>query len=466
MSGSLSAVPAVNISPSVTQTVLPTNYLSTFDFTNQYMPDLYEEEFERYGNRKISGFLKKLGAEFPFASDMIKWEEQGRLHIKYTAISIVYGGGNDTAVCTIADPGITACAFRVNQVVFLSSNTNTTSDHAVITAVAGLTFTVAFYAAAGGTILAADTITAFAYGSEFKKGSNGMQGSLQSTPNIFEVSPVIIKDKYEIDGSTMAQIGWVKITTEEGKTGYCWFIKSESETRERYDDYMEMMLVEHVPAEAGSGAAAATGDTGNKGTQGLFDAIDDRGNVWGGGNPTSLIDWDTVIQRLDKQGSIVENALFVNRQFSTDIDDMLAAQSSGGFGGISWGLFDNDENMALNLGFKGFKRSGYEFYKSDWDYLNDPTLRGGINGGAVNGVLVPAGTMTIKDKVLGQNLKRPFLHVRYRANEHEDRRAKSWITGGAGGAATDDYDIMRVNYLTERCLVTLGANNFFKFNNY
>ena len=73
------------------------------------------------------------------------------------------------------------------------------------------------------------------------------------------------------------------------------------------------------------------------------------------------------------------------------IDDMLAAQNSYGNGGSSYGLFDNDEQMALNLGFSGFRR-GYDFYKTDWKYLNDPTMRGGLpaGAGAVNGLLVPA----------------------------------------------------------------------------
>ena len=119
--------------------------------------------------------------------------------------------------------------------------------------------------------------------------------------------------------------------------------------------------------------------------------------------------------------------------------------------------------MALNLGFKGFKR-GYEFYKTDWKYLNDATLRGGISGGAVNGVLVPAGTMTVYDQVLGQNAKRPFLHVRYRASETENRRYKTWMTGSAGGAQTSDLDAMQVNFLSERALCTMGANNFVIFN--
>ena len=151
---------------------------------------------------------------------------------------------------------------------------------------------------------------------------------------------------------------------------------------------------------------------------------------------------------------------------SFDIDDMLAAQNSYGAGGTSYGLFDNDEEMALNLGFTGFRR-GYDFYKSDWKYLNDPTMRGGLPTGAgsgrINGLLVPAGSTSVYDQILGKNAKRPFLHVRYRASETEDRRYKTWITGSAGGARTSDVDNMQVNFLSERAVCTLGANNFFIF---
>ena len=465
MAGTLQASPGVAITPSSVKAALPTNYITNFDFLNQYLPDTYEQEFERYGNRSIASFLRMVGAELPSNSDLIKWAEQGRLHTKYTACSIAYGAGNDTAVLTVADAGVTACNFRVGQTVFLSSNVASTSDKAIVTAVSGLTFTVAYYAAAGGTIVDSgnNDITAFVYGSEFKKGSNGMQGSLEAEDSIFEVSPIIIKDKYVVSGSDMAQIGWVEVTTENGATGYLWYMKSEHENRLRFEDYMEMAMVEGVPAIAGSGAAALTsGDLGNKGTKGLFYEIENRGNVWAGGNPSALADFDTIVQRLDKQGAIAENALFLNRQFSFDIDDMLAAQNSYGVGGTSYGLFDNSEQMALNLGFTGFRR-GYEFYKTDWKYLNDATLRGGLVGGAVNGVLVPAGTTTVYDQVLGKNAKRPFLHVRFRASETENRRYKTWMTGSAGGAATSDLDAMEVNLLTERALCTLGANNFFIF---
>ena len=127
----------------------------------------------------------------------------------------------------------------------------------------------------------------------------------------------------------------------------------------------------------------------------------------------------------------------------------------------SYGLFDNESEMALNFGFTGFRRGSYDFYKTDWKYLNDASTRGLSN--AIDGVLIPAGTTTVYDQMLGSNIRRPFLHVRYRASETEDRRYKTWITGSAGGAATNDIDNMQVNFLSERAVCTLGANNFFLF---
>jgi hypothetical protein len=299
-----------------------------------------------------------------------------------------------------------------------------------------------------------------------------MIGSLEAEDEIFSNSPIIIKDKYAVSGSDMAQIGWIEITTENGATGFLWYLKSEHETRLRFEDYLETSMLEAVPAETGSGVvnAGINPTYGNKGSEGVFYVVNSRGNVWGGGNPTSLADFDTIISRLDKQGSIEENVLFVNRDFSFDIDDMLAAQNSYGAAGTSYGLFDNDRDMALNLGFSGFRR-GYDFYKTDWKYLNDPTMRGGLTASAlgastanvITGLLVPAGSTTVYDQILGKNAKRPFLHVRYRASETEDRRYKTWITGSAGGAATSDLDAMEVNFLSERAVCTLGANNFVLF---
>jgi hypothetical protein len=462
MAGSLSVTPTFELQPSSKKATLQSNYLTNFDFLNQYLPDTMEKEFGRYGDRSIGSFLRNMSAEIPSNSDLIKWSEEGRLHTKYINVTSGAAITSDTATLTVADAGITACNFRIGQTVFISANASAVANRAIITAVSGLTFTVAYYEAGGQTFALGAVVTCFVYGSEFKKGANGMQGSLEAETDIFEVSPIIIKDKFAISGSDMAQIGWIEVEGDNGM-GYLWYLKSKHETRLRFEDYLEMMMVEHVEAEAGSGAIAVTGDVGNKGSQGLLSSIEERGNVWSGGVPSTLNDFDTVLNRLDKQGAIAENSIFANRTFSLNIDDMLAAQNSYGVGGTSYGLFDNDEQMAINLGFTGFRRGGYDFYKSDWKYLNDATLRGGLVGGVVNGVLVPAGSTNVYDQVLGKNTTRPFLHVRYRETANENRKYKTWLTGSAGGAQTSDLDAMEVHFLSERALCTLGANNFFIF---
>jgi hypothetical protein len=480
MAGSVQATPGYDLQPSSQQVPLATNYITNFDFLNQYLPDTYEKEFERYGNRTISSFLRLVGAELPSNSDLVKWAEQGRLHTKYVNVGTAAAAAADSGTFQVNDTGVPAftssngIALRPGQTIVIVQNGGTGVNKGIVTAVdvTNNQFTAAFYEAGGlvtaGTGVGNADVTVFIYGSEFKKGTVGMSGSLEADDVIFDNSPIIIKDKYSVSGSDMAQIGWVEVTTENGATGYLWYLKSEHETRLRFDDYLETSMIEAVPAEANSGVvdAAANPTYGNKGSDGIFYVVQNRGNVWGGGNPSTIAEFDTVISRLDKQGAIEENVIFLNRDFSFDIDDMLAAQNSYGAGGTSYGLFDNDSEMALNLGFTGFRR-GYDFYKSDWKYLNDPTMRGGLptgaNSGTINGLLVPAGSTSVYDQILGKNAKRPFLHVRYRASETEDRKYKTWITGSAGGAMNSDLDAMEVHFLSERCVCTMGANNFFIF---
>ena len=469
MASALLNNPTFALQPAAEQVALQTNYITNFDFLNQYLPDTYEKEFERYGNRTIASFLRMVGAEMPSNSDQVKWAEQGRLHIKYTNCTSAAAAAANTATFTVTDTGVTYIAIRIGQTVMIQNNSSGVFNKAIVTAVpSATTFTVAYYESTGQAFAVSTQCTVFIYGSEFRKGTTGMVGSLESEDSIFSNNPIIIKDKYAVNGSDMAQIGWIEVTTENGATGYLWYLKSEHETRLRFEDYLETAMIEAVPAAAGSGANTA----GMMGSEGIFYVVNARGNVWGGGTPTTLPDWDTIVSRLDKQGAIEENVVFVNRGLSFDIDNMLATLNgyNGGSaaGGASYGLFDNDVDMALNLGFTGFRR-GYDFYKSDWKYLNDPTMRGGLSTaaatatGTITGLLVPAGSTSVYDQIMGKNAKRPFLHVRYRASEAEDRRYKTWITGSAGGAATSDLDAMEVNFLSERCVCTLGANNFVLF---
>tara|TARA_R110002153_G_scaffold28188_1_gene87312 strand:+ start:4733 stop:6340 length:1608 start_codon:yes stop_codon:yes gene_type:complete len=529
-----SGIPAA-LQPTQTKQMYAGNYI---DFNaagfqqwgQQFLPDVYEKEVERYGNRSIGSFLRMVSAEMPSTSDQIIWTEQGRLHTRYAnclpqgVVGAMPAAGAAAVIAAAAASGgilnfnvpaatqptslgsttqaTTQVNFRIGQTVMVQVQTGAATAvggtgeviKGVITNVGvgggavgpGQQFQMKAYKP-HGAIAAASRVTAIAYGSEFAKGTGNFTESLNPSYATFTNSPIILKENYAINGSDTAQIGWIEVTSENGANGYLWYMKSEHENRLRWEDYLEMSMVEGVKKVAGGAAIQLGYTTGAnsitvgsnqdaRGTEGFFEALEARGNVYTGFGASAgvgvtsgaLTDFDAVLKQLDKQGAIEENMLFLNRELSLEIDDILAMQNgtyvgaAGSTKGTSFGVFNNSEDMALTLGFSGYRRGSYDFYKTDWKYLNDWSTRGGF--GDIEGVLIPAGTSTVYDQQLGTNIKRPFLHIRYRASETENRKNKSWITGSVGTSTpTTDVDEMRLNYLTERCLITQAANNFVLF---
>jgi len=488
MSNMINSVTGTNfgtIKPSQKQQALDTNYLnftngSGNDFAQQYLPEIYEQEVERYGNRTLSGFLRMVGAEMPMSSDQVVWSEQNRLHIAYTnvtcasatTLTFVTGGTGSAFVNNVISVGQTLVVMSPStgkelKVYVTASTADAATGTGGATNPAVITvkpYTQLDLTTGSGNVIdftGATNLKIFVYGSEFKKGTTDATiNSVTPSFSQYSNSPIIVRERYQISGSDTAQIGWVEVATEDGASGFLWYLKAESETRLRFEDYLEMSVIEGELVSGGS----TLGSNQIKGTQGLFSAVKERGNVVNNFSAASgLSDFDSILKGLDTQGAIEENMLFLNRATSLDFDDMLASLSAGAAGGVAYGLFENSEQMALNLGFSGFRRGSYDFYKTDWKYLNDASTRGGMANTSIDGILVPAGTSTVYDQQLGTNIRRPFLHVRYRANQADDRRMKSWITGSVGGAYTSDLDAMQVHFLSERCLVTQAANNFVLF---
>ena len=488
--------PSLNSVPASRQQTLSTNYLDftsgNNDWAQQYLPDLMEKEAEVFGPRTISGFLAQVGAEESMTSDQVVWSEQSRLHLSYTGTVQPTGDVNGTLTILKDIDGDTAVGaaasrvhgIRVNDMVLIAQAGAVEKALVVETPNSNV---VSFepYATAALSTLTAAACTILVIGSEFGKGAayadetgtfkaDG-RGANEPVFKSFHNKPIIMKDYYEISGSDVSRIGWVEVASEDGASGFMWYLKAEADTRARFNDHLEMTMLEaektNGDSAIGFGANSqvrGAADAGTEaGTEGLFAAIESRGNITSGitgvNAATDLAEFDAILAEFDSQGAIEENMMFVNRATSLAMDDMLASMNSYGAGGTSYGVFDNEEDMALNLGFSGFRRGSYDFYKSDMRYLNDKSTRGGINAAAgsaaIRGIIVPAGTSTVYDQQLGKNLKRPFLHVRYRASQTDDRKMKSWVTGSVG-AATTALDAMQIHMLSERCLVTQGANNF------
>ena len=488
--GNSGATGSLNSVPASQKALLSSNYIDFTadgnDWGQQYVPDLMEKEAEVFGNRTISGFLAQVGAEEAMSSDQVIWSEQGRLHLSYIG---KYDTNEATFTVTKDIDGnalSTTHGVRINDMVVVATAEGTIK--CLVSAVSAAVITALPYERATADLASAfsdtgapsaDNATLLVIGSEFGKGKQGQGattatvnngfGAVKPTHQSFHNKPIIMKDYYEISGSDASQIGWVEITGEAGQSGYLWYLKAEGETRSRFADYMEMSMLEAVKGVEAASTADGTvnGAANGFGTEGLFAAVETRGNVTTGvtgvNAATDLAEFDAILAEFDSQGAIEENMMFINRATSLAMDDMLASMNSYGAGGTSYGVFNNSEDMALNLGFSGFRRGSYDFYKSDFRYLNDKSTRGGINSrdavAPLRGIIIPAGTSTVYDQQLGKNLKRPFLHVRYRASQTESRKMKTWTTGSVG-AVTSDLDAMQVHYLSERCLITQGANNF------
>ena len=376
-----SGIPAA-LQPTQTKALYAGNYIDFTDssfnmWAQQFLPDVYEQEVERYGNRSIGSFLRMVSAEMPSTSDQIIWTEQGRLHTRYanivylsnagtmptsgttaaTASAVTTGGNVGNFFVPTSQPtslgvttqGTTAVNFKKGQTVMIQAQTSATSAiggtgamiKGVVTNVSGQYFQIKSYGAVPA-ITTAQRFTALAYGSEFAKGSSNFTEKLDPSYATFTNSPVILKEHYSINGSDTAQIGWIEVTSENGASGYLWYLKSEHENRLRFEDYLEMSMVEGVK-QLNTGATLNFYDSAltaaAKGTEGFFEAIEARGNVYSGfgaqagGGGGALTDFDAVLVQLDKQGAIEENMLFLDRNLSLEIDDILAQQNGGYSGG-------------------------------------------------------------------------------------------------------------------------------------
>jgi len=431
--------PAVAFTPSPTKVPTPENYLGSddFNFLNQYYPELYTKIVDRYGSGDITGLLEMQGKEIPFASDNIKWTEEGRLTQLATGVT------RSTNVYTKANH-----TFRIGETLMISDADGTALNQGRINAVTTNTFTVDC-GLAGGWTVGTTALVVYADSNEFKKRTSGMSQSLNSQVSYFENTPVIVKEMVDESGSNLAQKTWLEITDSNGGVGYVWYYKNFKDTEKRFKNAIESKLIEGKRWEAGSDLFVA----GYEGTQGLFSSISE-GNVFEG-MATDLDDFDEIIERMNAQGQLSQNYLYNSTAQGTAIDDMLKETSVTS---LSWGAFENDEKMALTLEFSGFRRAGYEFYKSRSRYLDNPIGRGAIaSAQKVHGFMLPYGSKNVYDTTQAKPATLPMIHVRYRANEKTNRKYMMTRTGAVEGNSRVDELI--VDFTTERALCLLGRNN-------
>jgi hypothetical protein len=454
----------------------PTKYTSLYDFIDEVnAPDIRSELIKTFGNQGITGFLTMTGAVTNAGTaDKVQWWEEARLHQVQVAVVNDAGGvaagagqagiafdGMDEVEDTdtpYAEGTSRQLVARKGDIVLLNG-----VDRLIVTAVtttgAGASFTAVPLDNAGLTVAIADdqVVTMPIVGNMFGQGTDQPDRFLQSNVVRRENPYAIVKESYEVSGSQATNIGYIDL----GNGDYRFYVKGEMDTRQRFMDKREMTML--IGKKINNANAAATA-LGIDGTEGYFAALEDRGLVTSDlvGANAGFQDLDALIKEMDKNGCPAEYAFYANTRQDLLVDDMLAAgiatANSAGLAG-SFGAFNNDKDMAVNLGFKSFSRGGYTFHKHSWKLLNDPTLLGldAVSQRLVAGVMIPLAQVI--DPKTGN--KAPALEMCYKAANGYSREMEHWMTGGGVLGYTNEpngKDVAKFHYRSETCLVTRAAN--------
>jgi hypothetical protein len=412
-------------------------YISLYDLVNK--PDNRDALIKTYGNQGITGFLQLVGATKAVATnDEVQYWEEERLHKKQAGTLSAITAAD--ATCTLTASAASDVIVREQDVVLVSG-----SERGLVTGVSGAAITITALSSDGFSAASSGSVSMPIIGNLYKQGSDQPSSFIESGITKRTNPFMIMKEVYKVTGSQATNIGWINL----GNGDYRWYLKSEGDTRQRFMDKREMMMLlgEKV---------SASGISDIDGSEGYFAAIEDRGIVQSGLINT-IAEVDDIVKVFDKEGAASEYALYVNRAQDLAIDDMLAAgqlasgTSATTVGAAAFGAFQNSPETALTLGFRSFARGGYTFHKHDWKLLNDPTL---LADSDFYGVAVPMAQ--VADAKTGE--KAPALEMNYKAANGYSREMEHWMIGSVLGASNATEDNVAFHYRSECNLVTRAAN--------
>jgi hypothetical protein len=425
----------------------PAKYTSLGDFINTVnKEDNRDLLIKTYGNQGITGFLQMTGAvKASGTNDEVQYWEESRLHSKVDATLASAASAATSLVATIGTAATNV--LRSNDVVLVNGSIRCIVDKSVPAAAASATF----FPLSGtfGEVVSAGAQSVPVIGNLHAQGSD-QPGEFLESNVVRRVNPyMILKETFKVSGSQATNIGWINV----GNGDYRWYVKGEMDTRQRFLDKREMMML------LGETGSVTVGEKSVSGSEGYFAAIEDRGIVETGGVVSTLTEMDAIITELDKQGAAPEYCIYGNTAQMLALDDMVAqglsavapAAGSVTTGAAAFGAFANDPNAAVRLGFSSFRRGGYTFHNKSWKLLNDPTLLGSSD---FKGVMIPL--TTVVDPKTGN--RAAALEMNYKATNGYSREMEHWMTGSILGVTNANEDSLQFNYRSECNLITRAAN--------
>jgi hypothetical protein len=458
-SGTVASQGTLTSAPNALRLATPDKYISLGQYLNEInKPDNRTQLVKTFGNQGITGFLQLVGAvKTAGTADEVQWWEEQRLHPQATFTATAAATASAVMQVNVT-PATTSgtSVLRINDVVLWDNINGTQRAIVVATGANSYTFqsltTTALVSATSGTTYNLPIIGNL-YGQGTDQPSQYLESNLVKRTNPY----MIIKEIFKVTGSQATNIGWVDV----GGGDYRWFIKGEADTRQRFMDKREMMM---LLGQKNTTVATTSGFTSSaiSGSEGYFSALEDRGIVTNG-YLDNLTDLDVILTVLDRNGAGPEYAVYVDRLQDLAFDDLVAKgvtnQALTAGVATQFGAFNNSPNMAIELGFKSFGRGGYTFHKHDWKLLNEPTLLGTSVATTASGIGFAGAMIPMATVVDPKTGNREFpLEINYKSTNGISREMNHWLTGSFMGATNSTLDVLQFNYLSEIALVTRAAN--------
>jgi hypothetical protein len=451
---------STNVGP-LSYDATPDKYTSLGSLIDPTKPDVRDLYVQTFGDQGITGLLDVTGAKRSAGTaDEVHWYEEGRINKKISA-SIAASGDTLTIVTVdgAAAAGNADDHLRENDVLLSETGrryivSGAPADGALTAVVKDM----------DGTAISANVseknmvVIGNAWGQGTSQPSSPFEMSLKLRKNPY----IITKETFHVAGSQATNIGWLNVNGQN-----MWYLKGEMDARKKFMNSREAMLVFGQSNVVGSGATAGDNGTGAgittqngvvTGSEGYFQAVERRGIVSSTAadqNFDSMDDLDSILILLDKEGAPAEYAMYTDRGTSLAVDDLLASgiatQVTAGLAG-QFGAFNNNPDMAVQLGFKSFTRGGYTFHKHDWKLLNSDYQAGHTD---YQGALIPLANV-VDPKSGGSN---PSLEMNYKAAGNYSREMEHWVEGGGVlGYATNGDDVAKFHYRSECNLCVRAAN--------
>ena len=461
------------LNPTSVKLATQDNYVSalTTAALAMHKRDVDENFVKRYGNQGITGLLELVGAKKEATQSTFQHYEEAFIH---NTVKVTFGSANPSGIGSLnltfiaednvdqltdpADASISGTnedmPVRVGDLLLTNQGdilyVHTLTQHASAPTISVYNTQGSTWSGSGYDTSSGEYVTII--GNTYAENTD-QPASMLPRIHTYENNVMIIKESFEVSGTEATNVIYFKVDNEKMGSGYLWYLKGEADTYKRFLDYCELQLI--LGKQVVSGQTNMT----QKGTEGLLDFIESRGQSMDlGSSAITMADFDAIVKSLDKYRGAKEMALYAGIDLSLDIDDLLAAQGAYAAGGANYGTFNNNKNMALNLGFNSFSRGGYTFHKKTYDLFNHPKLVGasGFNYPGY-GMCIPMDTQ--RDAKSGSKI--PSLRIRYKAANGYSREMEHWLTGSAVlKNKTNSEDNLKSHYRTERGFEGFAPNRF------